>query len=376
MQFSQYRQFVTFIAFIGMTAGCAGIPTPAEPPSLATTARAQIGHMAIRGPTRPKVTLTSELNGKGAAAGRTAASASAGWLNGVFEGAGSSGDEGAIFVAALGIMVTPIVAAGGAAYGAAAADSQDAVAEGNQVLERTLDFAPAQLQHALASAFAGSAPVDYEFVPAGTPNGELVRRGFDSVLDVQMDSIASQPSQNLMHVYFDLRNRVRLTDLDNGEVLGTRVYNLALTDQAVSGWAGNDAAKLTAALDETYTNIAVDLADHLFTAPAIRVKGLEPVSANPYRVGTIPGQRPMFVWSALDGGWRATPPSTVEYEISLAVGKKEQQSFRTTRMRFVPEESLQPCKVYRWQVRAHYSNFGEPAASEWSPENRFKTSCD
>jgi hypothetical protein len=320
--------------------------------------------------------LTSDLNGKGAAAGRTAASASAGWLNGIFEGAGSSGDEGAIFIAALGIMVTPVVAAGGAAYGAASADSQDAVKEGNQVLERTLDFAPAQLQHALASAFAETAPVDYEFVPAGTPDAELARRGFDSVLDVQMDSITSQPSQNLMHVYFDLRNRVRLTDLDSGQVLGARVYNMALMDQAVSGWAGNDGAKLTTALDETYTDIAGDLADHLFTAPAIRVKGMQPVSANPYRVGTIPGQRPMFVWSALDGGSRAKPPSTVEYEIALAAGKKEQQSFRTRQMRFVPAESLLPCKVYRWQVRAHYSNFGEPITSEWSPENRFKTSCD
>lgn len=370
------RRFIAIVSMLFLAAGCVVTPSQPEPPSLDSTARQEIGHLAVRGPTRPKISLTSDLQGKGAAAGRTAASASSSWVNGVVEGAGSSGEEGAIFIAALGLMMTPIVAAGGAAYGATAADSKDTVTEGNLVLGHTLDFAPAQLEHALSLAFAESTPVTYEFVPAGIPDAELIRRGFDSVLDVQMDSISSHPSQNLMHVYFDLRNRVRLTDLDSGQILGNRVYNLALMDKSVSGWAGQEGALLTAELDETYAELAEDLTDHLFHAPAIRVRGLQPLSANPYRVGTIPGRRPMFVWSALDGGSRTAPQAAVEYELALMVGKKEQLSYRTHEMRFVPDESLTSCKVYRWQVRAHYTSFGEPVTSEWSPGYRFKTSCD
>jgi hypothetical protein len=114
-------------------------------------------------------------------------------------------------------------------------------------------------------------------------------------------------------------------------------------DQSVSGWAGNDGADLTSALDETFVGFAGGLADHLFIAPAIRVKGMEPVSANRYRVGTIPGRRPMFVWAALDGG-RAAPRKVVEYEIAIAEGKREPQSFRTHEMRFVPDNLLRPVR--------------------------------
>ena len=67
----------------------------------ANSARDQIGHLAIREPTRPSIALASELDSKGRAAGKTAVAAGVGWLSGSFDAAGQSNDEGTILVSTL-----------------------------------------------------------------------------------------------------------------------------------------------------------------------------------------------------------------------------------------------------------------------------------
>ena len=368
-----FKSLMAVLLVFSLAGGCA-VTQQADPPALANTARDQIGQLAIRGPTRPTVALTSGLDGKGKAARKTAVAAGASWLNGSFEAAGQS-DEGAILVAMFGLVTTPLVAAGGAMYGAMAADTQEAIAEGNDVLEQALDFAPAQLQHALAIQFSGSAPVTYQFVESDRTDSELLALGFDSVLDIEMDRIASHPSENDFHVYFETVNRARLGNLSTGQILATRSYRRQLAPKAVSNWAGNEADDLASGLDQSFADIAENLTHELFLAPAIRVKGLEPVSANRFRVGTIPGARPLFVWSALDGG-KTAPSGNVEYEVLLAqkAGGKPRR-FRTRAMRYVPPENLEECRAYDWQVRAHYDSFGIATTSDWSPIYRFKTSC-
>ena len=121
--------------------------------------------------------------------------------------------------------------------------------------------------------------------------------------------------------------------------------------------------------------MATELTQEFFISPAVRVRGLEPVSPNPYAVGRIPALRPLFVWSAVNGG-RVQPIPDVHYELSLtARGDKEPTRFRTDTTRFVPPVNLDACETYRWQVRAHYTSFGTPAQSDWTPEYRFKTPC-
>lgn len=356
-----------------LAAGCATVQPPAAP-ALNSTARDQIGHLAIREPAKPPVTLTSELLGRGAAARKTAVSAGMGWLGGSLEAAGQSNDEGAVLVAMFGLLTTPIVAAGGAVYGAAAADSPAAVAAGNEVVEQSLDFSAAQLRQALAGQFAESARVSHEFVAHDASNAELVARGFDSVLDVEMHSITSSPSADALKVAFTTSNSVRLTSLASGQVLLTRQYRRELAPRSISGWASHDAEALTAALAASFDDIAVDLSEELFIAEPVRLKGLEPVSRSRFATGTIPGVRPMFVWSALDGG--QTPAAgSLEYELLLQAGASEQR-VRTRATRYVPDGTLEPCRTYRWQVRAHYESFGEAEQSDWSPEYRFRTACD
>jgi hypothetical protein len=275
----------------------------------------------------------------------------------------------------MGLVTTPIVAAGGAAYGAAVADNPDTVEEGNVVIAQSLDFAPSQMRHALENELAASAPVTFAFVPAEISDAELLNEGFDSVLDIQMRSITSRPTRDRIHVYFETVNQIQLKNLKTGQLLATRSYRRDLEPRAVSGWAGKDAAPLTTALTESFSDISSQTINELFLAPAIRVQGLEPVSRGLFGVGTIPGTRPLFVWSALDGG-SATPNDDVEYEILInARGEDEPLQYRTNKMRYVPPEPLTPCRTYEWQVRAHYLSFGKPMATDWTPEYRFKTEC-
>ena len=369
----EYR-IATALLLVVFATGCT-VTQPVEPPALANTAREQIGHMAVRGPTRPTVTLADDLDGKGAAAGKTALSASAGWLGGTMEAAAQSGNEGGVLLLAFGLVTTPIVAAGGAAYGAAVADNPEAVVAGNDVIAQSLDFAPAHLKQTLDQALAASAPISYEFVSADASNPELLAAGFDSVLDVQMQTIASRPTADRILVYFETVNQVQLSSLRTGQLLSTRSFRRDLEPRAVSGWASGNAAQLTTELEESFTDISSRTISELFLTPAIRVRGLEPISRGLFGTGTIPGRRPLFVWSALDGG-SAEPAGNVEYELVInSSGREAPLHHRTHSMRYVPPDSLVACRTYRWQVRAHYSSFGEPVATEWTPEYRFKTPC-
>jgi len=363
------------VLLVTLLLGACAVTKKPDPPGLANASRDQIGLLAVRSSTSPVVTLASELDNKGAAARKTAVAAGVGWLNGSFEAAGQSGSEGALLVAAFGIVTAPLVAVGGAVYGAAAADTKEAIAEGNEVLRHALDFAPARLQRVLQAQFAESAPISYEFV-ADLDNSQLAARGFDSVLDIEMSSIASHPSENQFHVYFETFNRMRLTSLVSGQLLATRSYRGELAPRSVSDWARADGEALVAALNESFAEFTEDMAQELFVAPAIRVRGMEPVSRRRFRIGTISGLRPMFVWSALDGG-NANPHESVEYEIVVAARSADTPArrMRTRGMHYVPPEPLQACRIYSWRVRAHYTSFGSRVTSEWTPEYRFKTPC-
>ena len=70
-----------------LATGCTVTPQAPEAPALANSARDQIGRLAVRGPTRPMVMLADDLQGKGAAAGTGAASASAEWISGTVDAA-------------------------------------------------------------------------------------------------------------------------------------------------------------------------------------------------------------------------------------------------------------------------------------------------
>ncbi len=350
---------------------------PMGPSGLSTSTRQEIGRMAIRGPTQPHISLTTALDGKGAAAGKTARDAGLGWLGGTLQAAGETGDPfGAALIASFGIITAPAVAMGGALYGVAAADTGEAVATGNSVLERALEFAPARFRQAMESAFAGVLPVDYEFVAPGTASEQLRAQGFDSVLDLQMESITSYPSSNRIEVAFEAKHTLTLRALNDDRLLVTRQYYDQTRSRNVSAWAQNQGSPLMTELADEFASTSQQIADEFFLAPAIRVAGLEPVSRQRFGTGVISGTVPMFVWSSLDGQTDASSGG-VEYEVMIfPKGPEPEAGERTRSTRYVPAEPLLACKRYQWKVRAHYQNFDQPAVSAWSPTYRFKTPCD
>ena len=364
------------VAAMTVCASAAGCVTPSvgplEPPGVSSQVRQEIHRLAIRGPSRPKVALTDNLDGKGAATGKTAMAAGLGWLGGSMEAAGQAG-EGALLVLALGLVATPAVAAGGALYGAAASDTKEAIEEGNSTLATVLDFAPDLFRHALEERFDQSVPVSYEFT-GDLSDGELAARGFDAVLDIQMDSLTSAPSRNQFHAYFSTFNRVELRVFGRPDLTRQRIFYRELASRSVSSWAKDGGREVLAGLDQSYEETASELLDYFFLDKSVLVQGMEPVSRG-WTVGTIGGTRPMFVWNARDG--RLAPQEQhTEYELLLFTGSKApEQGVRTAGPRYVPPEPLEACRQYSWQVRAHYESFGQPVASDWSPVYRFKTPC-
>ncbi|HEY5646665.1 MAG TPA: hypothetical protein VIS76_12020, partial [Pseudomonadales bacterium] len=334
--------------------------------------RKEIHRLAVRGPTAPTVSLTSDLDGKGAATGKTAVAAGAVWLGGTMQAAGDAA-EAAPLVLALGLVTTPFAVAGGALYGAAVADSAEAIAEGNQTLSGVLDFAPDRFRAALERQFAAQAPIEYAFTPEASDE-ELAARGFDAVLDIRMESLVSAPSENRLRTHFTQSSRAELRVFNRPDLDRTRHYSERLSERAVSSWAKNDGRLLLADLDASYAETAADVVDDFFLKKAIRVQGIEPVSRG-WSAGTISGTLPMFVWSARDGA-RQQPDDDVNYEVMIYAGRKAPESGTLTKTsRYVPPEPLQACRTYNWRVRAHYESFGQPEVSDWSPGYRFKTPC-
>ncbi len=375
---NNYRSILLIVTVVLTGTGCAGLQTaPNGPGAVSNSVRNEMGRMAVRAPSQPSVALTEDLINKGGAAGKTAAAAGLGWLGGSIEAAAQTGEPfSAALILALGLVTTPIVATGGAVYGATVADTDEAIDEGNRVLEDSLAFAPARFEHNLQTLMADKAPLAYTFVPAGTDNSDLRARGFDSVMDLQMRSLQSQPSENRYEVNFSSHNRVVVTALSDERVLETRHYERRTADGSVSSWARDNGEVLLADLDKRFAGISEEIVSEFFLAPAIRVQGLEPMSRGWGRAGTISGLRPMFVWSALDGASDA-PGADVEYEISLFTKKNSPAvGVRSRVMRYVPAENLLACQNYRWKIRAHYDSFDAPTVTGWSPTYRFKTPCE
>ena len=356
------------------TAGCIapGIG-PIEPAGVSNELRNQIHRLAVRDPTQPKASLTSDLDGKGKATGKSARDAGLLWLGGTMEAAGDAG-EAAPLVLAVGIVTTPIAVLGGAIYGASAADTREAIEVGNRTLTGVLDFSPMRFRHALESSFVTHAPVAYEFI-GNMSDQELISRGFDSVLDLRMDSLTGAPSENGFHTYFHYALRAKLSVLTKPGLGESRFYEDELSSKAVSDWAKDGGRVLLSELDESYAEIADDIVNDFFLRKAIRVQGMEPVSKG-WSTGKISGRLPMFVWSARDGE-RGAPTTGVDYEVLVYSGRNAPETgFRTPATRYVPDELLEACTSYKWQVRAHYESFGQPAQSDWTPVYRFRTPCE
>ncbi len=360
------------LGIVVLTAGCVSPAKPPQPYVVPNEVRSEIGRLAVRAPSQPKVVLTEQIDNRGEAAGRTARTASADWFGASLDAASSTDNAfGGLLVGVFGLVTTPIVAAGGAAYGAAAADSEEAIQESNRFLADAFGFTPASFQRSLESVFE-EAPLEIAFVESSISDRQLADRGFDTVLDMRMNSIATVPDANQFEVSLSLHNTMILTRLSDSSELARREYRDTTDSHKLSHWAGNDGAAIITQLDAEFRELSTDIGDEFFFRPAIRVAGLEPVSRRGY--GKINATVPMFVWRSWDGSRDAS--SELSYELQLfQKGTEPTDIVQAEGTRFVPSEPLLSCTRYHWRVRARYQHFGQPVLSDWSPDYRFRTSC-
>ncbi len=379
MYATMFRMFTTLGVCVALLlSGCSTVPRgePA-PPVVSTEVRAQIGRLAVRAPLPPQVKLTAALDTKGKAAGKTALSAGGAWLGGTAGAAAETGEPITFaLVLGLGLLTTPIVAAGGALYGASAADNQADITAGNTTIQRALDFTPQRLLEVIRTEFQQGVPVPYELV-GSLSNAELRQRGFSTVLDVEVLNITSQPDSSGMHAAFLVTNEATLTQLQDHRRLLVRTFPIRIEGRAVSRWAANDGALLLGELDAEYARVAAELRQALFLRPSIRVQGLAPASTGPgpWHLKKVASLQPVFRWSAVDGV-ETVAADRVTYDIRYGVDRKQMsiEALDAT-MQFQPAQALQACKKYYWQVRARYAVFGAETSSAWSPLHRFKTPC-
>jgi len=369
-----YRNITFTLVAVLLGAGCVSTPPAPEPYSVPNAVRNEIGRLAVRGPTDPKVSLTEQVDNRSEAAGNTASSAGAGWLDASLEAAGSSDNAfGGLLIAAFGLVTTPMVAAGGAVYGAASADSDESIDEGNRFLAGAFGFVPDRFQQSLESEFKDTVPLTATFVGSAVSNQQLATQGFDSVLDMQMNSIATLPSASQFEVNLNLRNTLTLTRLTDGREMARREYNGRTDSHKLSYWADNDGEALTLALAAKFADLSAEVANEFFLRPSIGVAGLEPVTRS-IGYGKINATVPMFVWRSWDGDQAVS--SDASYELQIVVkGELPGASLFAVDTRYVPVEPLLACTKYHWRVRALYQRFGQPAVSDWSPDYRFRTSC-
>lgn len=367
------RTFYSLVIAWFVLSGCASVnPAPTRPPGLSGQIRNQIGVMAIRTPSTPHVILTTNLDTKGNAAGKTAALvAGSRWFEDSRKVAAQTGHP---YAEALVYAVGIVVVASGAIYGAAAADTNEAIIEGNEMIHQVLDFAPQRLAYALKSELREGVPVRYEFV-GEADNQALLRRGFDTVLDLEMLQLTSLPDDTKMHITFKLTNKASLTRLSDNHTLVRRHYNAVLPSKAVSTWAARDGQLLLNALDLEYAKLAAELIDHFFARPSIRVQGLAPVTKHHFKTEPLNATRPRLEWSAIDARQKIAT-GNLSYEVSVYKSKKNVTSILTRSLFLNLEAPLDACTKYYWKVRAHYNDFDESRSSNWSPEYMFKSACE
>jgi hypothetical protein len=371
---SANRKVAFALTVMILTAGCVSAPMAPTPLAVPNAVRNEIGQLAVRAPSEPRISLTDRVDNRGKAAGKTAKSAGVGWLGASLEAAGQSENGvGAIFLAAFGIATAPLVAAGGAVYGAASADSQQSIDASNRLLADAFGFAPGSFQSALESVFS-EAPVPITFVNSTASNQDLVSQGFDSVLDVRMNSIATIASDNQFEVSLESRNTLTLSRLADGHQMTRRDYDTKTDARKLSYWTDNQAQALSTVLAADFVELSADIAGEFFHTPSVGVQGLEPVSRGMRRYGAITGTMPIFIWRSWDGDQPAS--AQVEYELQVfAKGEEPTHSLKSTTTRYVPLEPLAACTKYRWRVRAQYQQFNQAAVSDWSRDYRFKTPC-
>lgn len=306
----------------------------------------------------------------------------------------------------VGVLFAPVVAVGGAVYGAIVADSADEVQksinsietllpgmEFQQVLRQNVaEFTRRRTsQHFVRTDLLGSES-------PGQPRNFQDEKELDSVLEVGIWEIRLQDqSLSNTRVVLKVTGFARLVRVRNGSLCLEKEYRYQSAARDLDIWAQHGGSLVKDELKLAYEQIAGRIVDDYFLTvsdfpqPIASLAVTQPIPETGFFtagfVKPLATQQPVLGWqpfpseqdvAGLDGE-RLKRASEIVYDLRIA-DQEEQFVFSRhdlAQPTYKPETPLPPCRIYNWQVRARFRVDEAVSVTPWISDkrNRFKTDC-
>lgn len=379
-----------------LLAGCAGVPVPAS-----LEDRAGIQRVTVVPDTVPPEThFETYAVGAGAGMGKGAAEASVKAL--------ASGGGGSVGVL-LAIALLPLIAAGGAAYGASIAVPADRAAAIETLPKQLLATTAIERRLAQLVAEAGRdsgyvlalAPENADRSPSGAPVGA----DSDALLETDVTDFYFKGDGDDPDIAMYVRAKARLVRMPAHKTLGESTFVLQSESRKLNQWLDDGGKPLHAAFDTLLRNLARDIVDRrllhypygLLHYPSgqlnpygslndieLELRGPSAISPGssflwPPTVDTL---QPTLAWNAFtipdkasDTAGGMTRAATLGYEVCIwREYEPGQWSARGCiyRHRGGPETShtietpLPPGTRYRWSVRMRFKVDSDEYLTGWN----------
>lgn len=392
--FLHSQRWVSVVLVALLLGGCA---TKSARP-LGTEQRQGLGRLGVATAHFAPSVVLEITRGKGDSAARAAANAALGTLEG-----GLQTRDGFGFL--LSVLLAPVIAVGGAVYGAVAGDSAaevhrladplDEVLYGRE-LQQLLKEALLQHTRRTAQPIARS-----DLRGSGAEGRWQDYRGevdLDTVLEVGIREILlSDESVANTRVNLQVTGFARLVAVSDGGVVLEQDYLYRSIDRSLAEWSRNGGTRLRSELNAAFDQIAGRIADDYFLTLAELPPKLASLAATrplPHFcffceafLEPLPTATPEFCWEPFPAaadlvgaqGALLQGAEDVVYDLRVTGLVKPSETIRydiaETCYRFTAP--LTPCRVHWWQVRARFRVGERLYATPWvmDERNRFRPSC-
>jgi hypothetical protein len=367
-----------------LLAGCTTIPASLE-------GRAGIQRVTVVPDSVPPEThFETFAVGAGAGMGKGAARATVGALGG---GAGGRGDGLGLLVI---IALLPVIAAGGAVYGAAIAVPADRAAAIEALPKQVLATTVIERRLAELVAEAGRDSGYVLTLPPenadGSPSGAPVGADSDALLETDVTDFGFRGDGDDPDIAMYVQAKARLVRMPAHKKLGESTFLFQSEPLKLNQWLDDGGKPLQTALDTLLRNLAQDIVDRrLLHYPRGFMGGFEmqfpgPSAISPgssfFQPPTIDTLQPTLVWNAFtipdetaDAAGGMTRATTLGYEVCIW---RQQQVERKSpagciyRNRGGPETShtveapMLPGTHYFWSVRMRFKVDNDEFLTGWN----------
>ena len=362
------RNLMGWMLCVAVT-GCATTGKFETSEALSEQQRRQLGRVLIVPHADVSATTSGITDGKGEGAAKGAGGATAAMWSGIGSASGGDGSEALMLIAL--VALTPVVAAGGAIYGAAAADSAADV----ERFEATLS----QVFASSESAYMRALEDRVDALGAGQVLvADDIELPHDSRLEVDFVALEGAGGGVKSNLKFTLRAQSRLYTTDRAIPTYTRSYASSTSVRELSDWAADDGVELTRAIQEMAMRTVDAMLDDHFRAPALRIQPVYPAFGHAFKPRRLDTAQPQIDWRLWDGRMAAADAGLVDVSYQLRLTSSEGDRIERQLQgvsEFRPDRPLATCATYQWQVRASYESFGSARSTEWTQPHRFRTPC-